>query len=224
MPLSTEAIADVISYCDKHLADRGWFDEQFDFIADQKLAKRLALEFYAARYIYKLGEALAVDGEKLHAHVKFQITQYASIYEAVIVHLLWSRFVEHEAVKKISSHMTYKPHGKLPVDVRRTSHPDQQLHICALGSEPTTVHAIKFDDKIQAAVEVGFLHETLGEEVSEFFRLRNGIHIEAAVSKQIQYELEQAHLAYRRMQPFIAGVKEFLKNGKKPKLKLARPS
>jgi hypothetical protein len=76
MPLEAKVIEGVLLYCDKHLAKEGWFNEQFDFIEDEKLAQRLSLEFYAARYIYKLGEALSVSDKKLHAHVKFQITQF----------------------------------------------------------------------------------------------------------------------------------------------------
>jgi hypothetical protein len=208
----------VLDYCDQHLAKRGWFYQQFDFIEDKALAKRLALEFYSARYIYKLGEALAVRGERMHAHNKFQIMQYASIYEAIITHLLWTKYADTEPVKRISNHQTYKPINDLPTNVRLLETPDERLAICAYRKEATTVHAIKFNDKVDAAVEVGFVHRRLGTEISEFFRLRNGMHLENAVNKQIQYELEQALLAYRRMQPFIKGVREFLISQKKPTL------
>jgi hypothetical protein len=218
MALPEKIKSEVLTYCDLHLAGDQWFDGEFNFIADTKLAKRLSLEFYAARYIYKLGEGLAVDGQKLHAHLKFQIMQYASIYEAIIVYLLFKQFRETPAVKKIAFHPVYKPVGKLPANVRLITAQSEELSICAYRKEKTTEHTIKFDDKIGAAVEIGFLHGKLGEEISEFYRLRNGMHLESAVKNQIDYEIKQAKLAYRRMRPFIDGIKAFLKDGSSPKL------
>lgn len=118
MAMKPEEQQKVLDYCDLHLAKRDWFDQQFDFIEDKALATRLALEFYSARYIYKLGEALAVRGEKMHAHNKFQIMQYASIYEAIITHLLWTKYADTDAVKRISHHQTYKLINDLPTNVR----------------------------------------------------------------------------------------------------------
>ena len=144
--------------------------------------------------------------------------QYASIYEAIITHLLFSKYSNKDAVKEISSHPTYKPIGDLPINVRLIDTPNERLSLCAYRTEPTSTHSIKFNDKVSAAVEIGFVHKKLGSEISEFFRLRNGMHLENAVTRQIQYELEQALLAYRRMQPFIRGVRQFLETGKKPTL------
>jgi hypothetical protein len=218
MAMKAEQRGDVLKYCDSHLAKREWFDQQFDFIDDKALAARLALEFYSARYIYKLGEALAVDGERMHAHNKFQIMQYASIYEAIITHLLWGKYAAEEAVLKISTHLAYKPIDDLPANVRIISSPDEKLSLCVHRKEATSSHSIKFDDKVAAAVEIGFVHRQLGSEISEFFRLRNGMHLENAVNRQIQYELKLTRLAYRRIEPFIKGVREFLRTGKKPTL------
>lgn len=218
MAMKADQREHVLNYCDAHVAKREWFDRQFDFIEDEALAARLALEFYSARYIYKLGEALAVDGERMHAHNKFQIMQYASIYEAIITHLLWGKYAAEEAVLKISTHLAYKPIDDLPANVRIITSPDEKLSLCVHRKEATSSHSIKFDDKVAAAVEIGFVHRKLGGEISEFFRLRNGMHIENAVNREIQYELEQTRLAYRRMEPFIIGVREFLRTGKKPTL------
>lgn len=96
--------------------------------------------------------------------------------------------------------------------------PDEKLSLCVHRKEVTSSHSIKFDDKVAAAVQIGFVHRKLGSEISELFRLRNGMHLENAVSRQIQYELEQTKLAYRRIEPFIKGVREFLRTGKKPTL------
>ena len=77
---------------------------EFRFIPEGELRKRLGRAFYTARYIYKLGEALSVSGDEQHAFVKFQIMQYASIYEAVVSNLLWGAYRDHPAVVALESH------------------------------------------------------------------------------------------------------------------------
>ena len=114
MPLSLDNRKNILEYCDRDLPSTEWYLDQFDFIEQDALRKRLALEFYAARYLYKLGEALKVSGAHMHAHVKFQIIQYASIYEAVIVYLLWNRFSEHGAVISIQFHKVFRKAATLP--------------------------------------------------------------------------------------------------------------
>ena len=71
MPIRQDVQKEILDYCDQHLPNDKWFLQQFDFIDDEGLQARLAVEFYAARYVYKLGEALAVGGSRLHAHCKF---------------------------------------------------------------------------------------------------------------------------------------------------------
>src|SRR4051794_24381229 len=91
MPLD-ESLRDLIrAYCGKDLpGDLAWHVSQFRFITDPELQKRLGRAFYSARYMSKLMEALRASGDEIHPFVKFQIMQYASIYEAVISHLLWT--------------------------------------------------------------------------------------------------------------------------------------
>jgi hypothetical protein len=218
MPADEKTRGIVLNYCDRHLPSQDWFDGEFSFIEDAKLAKMLALEFYSARYIYKLGEAIDASDNKLHGHLKFQIMQYASIYEAIIVNLLFKKYKERDEVKAMLTHKAYKKIGALPVNIMLASHPSEPLAICVHTDEKTTEHAIKFDDKVAAAVSIGFLHVKLGEEIKEFYRLRNGMHLESAVKNNIEFEITQSTLAYRRMRPFIDGVKEFTKSGKKPTL------
>jgi hypothetical protein len=49
-------------------------------------------------------EALRASGDEIHPFVKFQIMQYASIYEAVISYLLWTRYSDHSEVKALQTH------------------------------------------------------------------------------------------------------------------------
>lgn len=101
MPLHAKDRQTVLEYCDRDVPDVDRVERYFDFIIDEDLRRLLVAEYVAARYIYKLGEALNVSGNKLAAHAKFQIVQYASIYEAIIVHVLWDHFGDSPQVIEI---------------------------------------------------------------------------------------------------------------------------
>jgi hypothetical protein len=108
VPLPQETIDRVYMYCDRDLPDDEHYEQIFDFVDEPFLKQAIIQEFKAARYIYKLMEALHVDGIRLHAHVKFQITQYASIYEAIIIYFLWGQFKDNPHVTDIEYHSIYK--------------------------------------------------------------------------------------------------------------------
>jgi hypothetical protein len=188
----------------------------FDFIGDVKLRERVEAEFHAARYIYKLGEALAAQDEKLHAHVKFQIVQYAGIYEAIIVHLLWTVYAQHLAVTEMEYHKVMRKTATMPASLVMTTKEGEDVHLCVEHKERTPAISIKFDDKVDAAVAIGFLDPTIGTEIKAFYKLRNAIHLESAIRNKTKYELDSSHLAFRRMKPFTVGIKAFLASGKLP--------
>ncbi|MBD3761298.1 hypothetical protein [Rhizorhabdus sp.] len=189
----------------------------FDFLDEPELQKRLEAELYAARYIYKLGEALSVSDERLHAHVKFQIVQYAAIYEAIIVHLLWNIYSDHPAVTGIEYHTTFKKSAHLGSSLSLTlADSGEEIVLCTEARQKTSRVSIKFDDKVDAAVAIGFLDENLGEEVKTFYRLRNAIHLESAIRNQTNYELASSLLAFRRLLPFTRGIRGFLSTGVLP--------
>ncbi|ARO22194.1 hypothetical protein CO659_22120 [Rhizobium sp. S9] len=216
MPLNAELRDKVLSYSDQYLPSAEQVGRYFDFIDKIELRAMLASEFLAARYIYKLGEALNVSDQKLAAHAKFQIVQYASIYEAVIVYILWSKFASSDEVTAIEYYSAFRKATSVPKDISITTANDEEVFLCIETRRKNTQHSIKFDDKVDAAVSIGFVDQKLGEEIKEFYRLRNGIHIENALKNEINYELQQSLLAYRRIKPFTIGVREFLRSGTLP--------
>jgi hypothetical protein len=70
MTLSADVRTEILDYCDKHLPSDKKVSALFDFVQDSGLRARIIDEFNAARYIYKLGEALSVRDIRLYAHVK----------------------------------------------------------------------------------------------------------------------------------------------------------
>ncbi len=215
MPLETKIIDEVLNYCKRDLPqEHDWYINEFDFIKDQALQESLAREFYTARYIYKLMEALFLEDYELHAHLKFQIIQYASIYEAVINYLLLNNFKEDENVKKISTHISLKDIAALS-GLTEITYEGNKIFTCLKKETKTPWTSIPFHDKVDASVDIGFVNEIYADEIKSFYTLRNSIHIEAAAKKNIEYEIEQSKIAYRRLRPFINDIKAFLLNEEK---------
>ena len=71
MPMRKLIRNSVLNYCDRDLPSADFVYNMFCFIDDQVLREIITAEFNAARYIYKLGEALNVSAERLYAHAKF---------------------------------------------------------------------------------------------------------------------------------------------------------
>ena len=208
MPLPTTTSEEVLNYCKRDLPnDFEWYRNEFDFVTDNDLQEELAKAFYSSRYIYKLMEGLAISGNELHAHLKFQIMQYASIYEAVINYLLLNRYKEHASVQALQLHKSYRPIAAHAAPTKLT-YEGNDTFICLYKDAKTPWTSIPFQDKVNAASDIGLIDEQLGEEIKEFYRLRNAVHIETAARRGINYEVEEAKLAYRRMRPFIDQIKE----------------
>ncbi len=212
MGLDPGQIANINAYCKRDIPVFSWFLEEFDFVEQPILRTRLARAFSAARYIYKLMEALQVTGDELHAHVKFQVIQYASIYEAVITYLLWTKFRDHHRVKTLETHKSYKKIAGLAGPTRIT-YEEEEVSLCVYRDTKTWKNAIKFNDRVDAAVDIGFVRRTYGEEIKRIYDLRNLAHIEKEAEEEVELEIENSKVSYRRMQPFIADIKEFLREG-----------
>ena len=210
MPLETSVRNAVHDYCLRDLpGDLDWHVSRFQFIDDEELRRRLGRAFYAARYVNKLMEALQASGDELHAFVKFQITQYASIYEAVLNFLLWSRFKEHAEVIQLETHKAYKPVSAL-AGVTKMKYGDEDVFTCVYRNAKTPRNSIPFRDRVDCAQRIGFVDETYAEDIKRTYELRNLAHIEAEAAKQIDVEIEQAKTGYWRIKPFLERIEAFL--------------
>lgn len=206
MPLTQQERDSIRSYCTRDLpGDLQWHVDQFCFVKDEELRKRLGRAFYAARYVYKLMEALLASGDEVHAFVKFQITQYASIYEAVISNLLWGYYKDHPELKALETHKAYKPVNALGSKTLM-KYGEEDLHTCVHRSTKTPRHSIPFKDKVDCAVRIGFLQEAYSEEIKHLYELRNLTHIETEAKEGIEVEIEHAKTGYWRLRPFLEHI------------------
>jgi hypothetical protein len=210
MPLEQRQRDEILSYCVRDLpGDIDWHVGQFSFVDDEELRRRLGRAFYAARYVSKLMEALRPDNGFEHPFVKFQIIQYASIYEAVIAYLLWTSYAEHPEVKKLQTHMTYKPVSALG-HATQMSYDGEKLFTCVYKEAKTQRSSIPFRDKVDCAVRLGLIEESYSEDIKRTYDLRNLAHIEAEAQRQIEVELSEAKTGYWRMKPFLERIAEVL--------------
>ena len=193
-------------YCVRDLpGDIEWHVNEFRFIPETELRKRLGRAFYTARYIYKLGEALSVSGDEQHAFVKFQIVQYASIYEAVISNLLWGAYRNHPAVVALESHEVLTEVSGFS-KLMAATFDGSVVHTAVYKTKNKLRNNIAFRDKVDCAVTIGLVDESYAEEIKELYTLRNLAHIENEAQRQIDVEIEQSKKAYWRMQPFLQRI------------------
>lgn len=212
MPLSEEIRTIIHDYCKRDLpGDLQWHVEQFLFIDDDELRKRLGRVFYSARYLSKLMEATLAAGDEIHPFIKFQIMQYASIYEAVVTYLLWKRYSQHPEVLLLQTHKSYKPVAALGKLTKMTFDNEEIFH-CVYRDSKTPKNSIPFKDKVDCAVRIGFISAAYAEDIKKLYELRNLAHIETEAEKQIEVEIEQAKTGYWRIKPFLDKIVETIAN------------
>ncbi|MGB6014458.1 MAG: hypothetical protein WBG32_06990 [Nodosilinea sp.] len=210
MPLD-EATRNLIhDYCVRDLpGELQWHVDQFSFVEDEELRFRLGRAYYSARYIYKLMEATFVSGDERHPFVKFQIMQYASIYEAVVVNLLFGQFATHPEVIQLQTHKAYKPISAL-AGITKMQYGDEEIHTCVYRDAKTPRNSIPFRDKVDCAVRIGFVDAAFAGDIKRTYELRNLAHIETEAAKQLEVEIEQSKTAYWRLQPFLDQAQAYL--------------
>ncbi|WP_299045467.1 hypothetical protein [uncultured Tateyamaria sp.] len=216
MPISGPLRRQILQYCRRDVPSKADVERDYAFIENVDIRSAVVDEYLTARYIYKLGEALAVEKRDLYSHVKFQVIQYASIYEVIIGWMLWEKLAAHPEVRQLQTVKTVRKLSTLPRSIVAETKQGSEVFFATEKELSAPQQKIKFSDKVKTSVSLGFVDKNLAAEIEEFFAARNGIHIENAVKNQIDYELDLAKRAYWRLQPFRVGVSEFLRAGLLP--------
>ncbi|ELA7922261.1 MULTISPECIES: hypothetical protein [Vibrio] len=211
MAFEENTINYIKSYVEEHMADWDWHQGEFDFITDDTLRDRLADEFISARYIYKMLEGMKADDWLLQAQIRIQILSYASIYEAVIHHLLFDDFKRRQEVVGLTEFNMKKvisiPTAKLEQLESALEHDGKAIIPTYEGIGRTDVTKVRFDKKAECAFKLGLIEEWLKDELVEIYEARNAIHIHAEIRKSLDYQLELSKTAYRRMRPFVDQIR-----------------
>ena len=220
MPLSESVKQSVYDYCNKHLADDQWYQNEFEFIQDEPLRTRIIQEFKGIRFAYKLYEGIGATDENLIFEIRHQIFAYATIYEAIIHHLLYTYYEDTQEFHDMQYHMV-PAKISIPAEKKRTlekalCHDNSEIIPYRLQERKKDDSQIRFDDKCKTAEKLGLVVKfpkqdgtivNLPNELIEIYGYRNAIHLAAELRKGIEYELELSKLAYKRMRPFIDQVK-----------------
>lgn len=213
MPLDQALREQVNDYCKRDLpGDINWHINQFDFIDNVNLRNRIGRAFYSARFISKLMEGLYVAGDDIHPFVKFQIIQYAAIYEAVITNLLWGKCSEHREVKTLQTHKAYKPVSSLG-SLTKFTYDGADIFTCVYKDARTPKNSIPFKDRVDCAVRIGFIDISFSEDIKSIYALRNLTHLESEADRQVELELEDSKKGYWRIKPFTDKIRNFLADG-----------
>lgn len=223
MAFSAELKREIEIYCNNHLATSAWYENEFSFIKNEDLKKRIIAEFKAIRFAYKLYEGIEATEENLIFEVRNQILAYASIYEAVIEYVLSSYYSETEEFEDLMHHVVPVrisiPEEKQSVLQRELSHAGKIIVPFHYAKKKKEKPQVRFDDKCRTAERLGLIHRFVNDEgmeidlpseIIEIYSYRNGIHIIAEQRKGISYELDLSKRAYRRMRPFVDQIKEKL--------------
>ncbi len=196
----------IYKYAGAHIANLDWHLKFFSFIKNQKLATRLGEEFYSARVLYKILTGLEAKDWMLRAQIRNQIFSYASIYEAVIYHLLFDVLATEPRVISL----TEFPAKKL-ISIPKKHHAVLQKYLSHDGKKViptfeavghTDVSKVRFDRKAECAFELGFITKPLCADLVTIYEARNAIHIHAEIKKSLDYQIELSKKAYRRLKPF----------------------
>lgn len=230
-------------YCQRDLPNDEWYENEFNFIKNDVLRKRIIIEFKNVRKIYKIFEGLVAEDELLLAEVRLQVLMYASIYETIIHYLLFDEYYkEDQRVKDLLNQIVCKqyaiPLSKMETLKKELEHDGKEIIPYFRTTQKRDITKIRFDEKCKVAESIGLIKEfklkdkktNINEETGEIieiesadfcselikiYEIRNSIHIHAEVKKEIQYHLDLSILAYKRMRPFVDQIKAKLQEDEK---------
>jgi len=206
MAFDSEIQKTIKAYVSAHVADKSWHVSYFDFVDNKVLAQRLGEEFISTRYIYKILEGLEANEWLLRSQIRLQVMSYASIYEAVLHHLLFDvlcsspqviALTEFPAKKQISI-----PQASFALLETHLEHDGKTIIPTYEAVGRSDEAKVRFDKKAECACALKMIESWLKDELIEFYEARNAIHIHAEIRKSLNYQLDLSKRAYLRMQPF----------------------
>lgn len=221
MPFPTSIKTAINDYVEKYTGDPKFYSDYFWFISDSDLRTRLEEEFKSARFIYKLLEGLQAKDWLLNAEVRIQILLYASIYEAVLHHILLQDYASSSVVKSLT---TYEARKKINISnaikqkIVDNYSPTGDVVVYQIESATVDERKIVFEDKAKAALDLCLIDQQIYDVIVKIYSLRNAIHLHAELRRNIAYEIDAAKDAYWHLQGFcrrIAG--RMIKDGKATK-------
>lgn len=170
---------------------------EFLHVSDPALRRYLAQTFYGARWLYKLGLGVLVQGDEAIAHVRTQVIDYGSICEALL-----SDCILHGIQNNVMTGDKY-----LTKDCR----PVGRWNV--IGWTPATVQTEMKNRTfwwfIEVAGDEGILTPAQKGAVTKLRRLRNTVHITELATTRAKYYRTLAKIAHRTVHDTISATRNF---------------
>ncbi len=211
----------VVSYCNKKIVPSSeyienpdgnhpieWFKTYFSFVSYNSLVLHLADAYYQARFLYKIMQGLRLTSFKRAGVLKFQIQQYASIYEALIDYVLET--CHKDKLPELLKEIEYRPVNVLSKDASLSIIIDgkqEDVVTCKKTFRKVALKQTRIDKRTKIAADLGIISGTVKDEFDGLYDLRNNIHILKAASANYKLSVAEATRAFQLMDSFVSSVK-----------------
>lgn len=151
-------------------------NDEFSHIDEDDLRKSLALTYYGARWIYKLGLALLIKDEEQMAHVRTQVVDYGSVCEGLL-----SGCLLHALKKNCLRGKKYQ-YKQLNKTNRRIKKTGKRIN-WKVRNPFKQLQYQNFEWHIEVAAEEGIINHELKAKLHQMRRQRNTIHLRKRTEK-----------------------------------------
>ena len=217
----------VVSYCNNHIVPEEnyianptyshpieWFKEYFSFISDTNLKNKLAEAYYQARFAYKIVQGLKLTSFKKTAFLKFQIQQYASIYEALLDYTL-ETYHKEEIKNDILKTIEYRPVSAFasPTEMFYTEEKKKEkIYTCKKKEFYKALKSIKIDEKTKIAINYGIFDLSVKADLDALYDIRNCIHLLKAAQTNYRPTIKEGKRAFELMDKMVYTIKTHIAN------------
>lgn len=191
--------------------------DYFGFVTDEELRKQLGQSYFEARYIYQLMKAIQSkpDSPQRDAHIRLQLLHYASIYEGLIDHVLFTVLppipTYTEGLEMLKSVETFKKLDVLSKNVKLLQNEkgqDNELFICKKARGEKSL--VKFDDKVDKGVEYGFIRKEDSGKLKSLYKMRNNIHLKKAAKDKFRPHIDTMKEPHKELDEFKGYLVNFI--------------
>lgn len=216
MAFNSELKKAVEDYINKHHPNQEWWEQYFDsvFVSDPELSNRLVQEMMSIRTVYQLLEGLRAKNELLRAQTKIQIITYASVYEAVLHHIIFKTdlSLKQEVVQLLIKDKYVR--RSLPAPHKNLIHCGEEIYTMAKVPDVRDERYIKFEEILLVSKDLKLIDKQLYDDLLELYNLRNAIHLQAEIAKGVDYQLVISKKAHKLLRPFKNQIIDGLKINK----------
>ncbi|WP_103333251.1 hypothetical protein [Pseudotabrizicola formosa] len=170
---------------------------EFAHVADPALRRYLAQTHYGARWLYKLGLSVLVQGDESIAHVRTQVIDYGSICEALL-----SDCILHGIRGNAMTGTKYLTKDGGPARAGNNIGWNA-------ATAPAQITKRNFWWLIEVAGEEGILTPAQKGAVTKLRKLRNTVHITELATTQGHYYRTLAKLSLGTVQDVIAATRAY---------------